>query len=58
MRCLTGDVQNENLIEISESIVEKVKALVKQTMIEAGKFSLRSVPVKVDVTDSDTWKQP
>ena len=51
---IIGVVHDEILVETSAGIVGEVKELIEKTMIEAGEFYLRSVPVKVDVTDADT----
>jgi len=53
---IIGTIHDEVLVETSHEIVETIKILVEQSMIEAGEFYLKSVPVKVDITDSDTWQ--
>jgi len=53
---IIGTIHDEILVESPGDCVDKVKEVVENSMIEAGKFYLGSIPVKVDVTDSDTWK--
>jgi len=55
---IIGTIHDEILVETVNQAVDDVSKLVEHSMIEAGDFYLRSVPVKVDVKDGDTWKQP
>jgi len=53
---IIGTIHDEILVETPDECVAPVKEVVENSMIEAGKFYLESVPVKVDVSDSGTWK--
>jgi DNA polymerase I len=53
---IIGTIHDEILVETPVENVAMVKNIVEQSMIEAGDSYLGSVLVKVDVTDSDTWK--
>jgi len=53
---IIGTIHDEILVETINESVDTVKEAVEQSMIEAGKFYLKSIPVKVEITDSDTWR--
>ncbi len=47
-------IHDEILVESRSETARSTALVVEHTMIEAGEFYLRSVPVKVDVIVSDT----
>jgi DNA polymerase I len=53
---IIGTIHDEILVETPNKSVATVKIVVENSMIKAGEFYLRSVPVKVDVTDAATWR--
>jgi len=54
---IIGTIHDEILVETLDENVAMVKKIVEQSMIEAGKFYLGSILVKVDITDSNTWQK-
>lgn len=52
---IIGTIHDEILVESRKETAGSTSLVVEHSMIEAGEFYLRSVPVKVDVTVSDTW---
>jgi DNA polymerase I len=53
---IIGTIHDEILVETPIGNVAMVKNIVEKSMVEAGDSYLGSVLVKVDVSDSDTWK--
>jgi DNA polymerase I len=53
---IIGTIHDEILVKNSNENVEKIKSIVEHSMIKAGKCYLKSVPVEVDVSDSNTWQ--
>lgn len=52
---LIGCVHDEIILEVQEFHAEKASKILKDTMIEAGKYYLKEVPVEVDVSIADSW---
>jgi len=53
---IIGTVHDEIILEVPEEIADAA-AILKETMIEAGKAYLARVPVEVEVTIGETWTE-
>ena len=49
-------IHDEILVEVEESQAEKAAKIVQQSMVEAGQFFLKQVPVEVDIQIASYWK--
>ncbi len=54
---IIGTVHDEIILEVPEKMVNDAAAILRKTMIEAGKAYLDKVPVEVEVTIGDTWAE-
>jgi len=54
---IIGTVHDEIILEVHEGVAAEVAAILKETMIQAGKAYLSRVPVEVEVTIGDTWAE-
>jgi len=50
-------VHDEIILEVPDKQVKDAAAILKETMIEAGKAYLSKVPVEVEVTVGETWAE-
>jgi len=53
---IIGTIHDEILVETPGESTDDVKIVVEKAMIEAGECYLKSIPLKVDVSDSGCWK--
>jgi len=54
---IIGTVHDEIIVEVPEGVANDAAAIVKETMIQAGKAYLGKVPVEVEVTIGETWAE-
>jgi DNA polymerase I len=54
---IIGTVHDEIILEVPEEKANDAAAILRETMIEAGKAYLCKVPVEVEVTVGDTWAE-
>jgi DNA polymerase I-like protein with 3'-5' exonuclease and polymerase domains len=54
---IIGTVHDEIILEVPEKMADDAAAILRETMIEAGKAYLARVPVEVDVAIGDTWAE-
>jgi len=52
---IIGSVHDEIILEVSEAQTDIVAKILKDTMEEAGRHFLKTVPVVADVNISDNW---
>ncbi|MGA2225933.1 MAG: DNA polymerase [Syntrophobacteraceae bacterium] len=52
-----GTVHDEIILEVPEEKTKDAAAILRATMIEAGKTYLSRVPIVVEVTIGDTWAE-
>jgi DNA polymerase-1 len=52
---LIGCVHDEIILEVQEFKAEKASKILEETMIEAGKYYLKKIPIEVEVFVSDSW---
>jgi len=50
-------VHDEIILEANEDVSQRVVEILKDTMEQAGKFFLKTVPVVVDVSVGDSWAE-
>jgi DNA polymerase I-like protein with 3'-5' exonuclease and polymerase domains len=54
---IIGTVYDEIILEVPGKMADDATAILKETMIEAGKVYLARVPVEVEVTIGETWAE-
>jgi DNA polymerase-1 len=54
---IIGTVRGEIILEVPEGMAREAVVILKETMIQAGKAYLGTVPVEVEVTIADTWAE-
>lgn len=54
---IIGCIHDEIILEAPESESDEVRNLLRSTMIEAGEYYLKSVPVEVEVSVADNWME-
>jgi len=54
---IIGTVHDEIILEVPEGMANDAAAILKETMIQAGKAYLGKVPVEVEVTIGETWAE-
>jgi len=54
---IIGCIHDEIILEAPESESDKAREILRSTMIEAGEFYLKSVPVEVEVSVVDNWME-
>jgi len=54
---IIGCIHDEVILEAPESESDEVRDLLRSTMIEAGEYYLKSVPVEVEVSVVDNWME-
>ena len=54
---IIGTVHDEIILEVPEKMANNAAAILRKTMIEAGKVYLSKVQVEVEVTIGDTWAE-
>jgi DNA polymerase I-like protein with 3'-5' exonuclease and polymerase domains len=54
---IIGTVHDEIILEVSEEKANAAAAILRETMIEAGKAYLGKVPVEVEVAIGETWAE-
>ena len=54
---IIGTVHDEIIIEVPDEKTNKAAAILRASMIEAGKAFLSRVPVEVEVTIGETWAE-
>ena len=52
---IVGCIHDEIILETPEHISEEIAPVLKDLMIEAGRYYLKSIPVEVEVTIVDNW---
>jgi hypothetical protein len=52
-----GTVPDEIILEVPDELANDAAAILRETMIQAGKVYLSGVPVEVEVTIGDTWAE-
>jgi DNA polymerase I len=52
---IIGTIHDEILVEACNKNVKTIKPIVEHSMTQAGQCYLKTVPVKVDVSDSECW---
>jgi DNA polymerase-1 len=52
---LIACVHDEIILEVPELFAKEASLILEETMIEAGKYYLKKVPVEVDVSIADSW---
>jgi len=50
-------VHDEIILEVPEGVADDAAAILKETMIQAGRAYLSKVPVEVEVTIGETWAE-
>jgi len=50
-------VHEEIIFEVPERVAKDAAAILRETMIEAGKASLSKVPVEVEIAIRATWAE-
>ena len=50
-------VHDEIILEVAEWVADDAAAILRETMIEAGKAYLSKVPVELEVTVADNWAE-
>jgi DNA polymerase I-like protein with 3'-5' exonuclease and polymerase domains len=50
-------VHDEIILEVPDRLANDAAAILRDTMIEAGKVYLCRVPVEVEVTIGETWAE-
>ena len=48
-------VHDEIVLEVPESCGKETSIILEQTMIQAGNYYLKKVPIEVDVSIADSW---
>ncbi len=54
---IIGTAHDEIILEVPEEKAYAAAAILRETMIEAGKAYLSKVPVEVEVTIGETWAE-
>ena len=54
---IIGMVHDEIILEVPEGVADDAAAILKETMIQAGRAYLSKVPVEVEVTIGETWAE-
>jgi DNA polymerase I-like protein with 3'-5' exonuclease and polymerase domains len=54
---IIGTVHDEIILEVTEKMTKDAAAILRATMIEAGKIYLSRLPVEVEVTIGETWAE-
>ena len=54
---IIGTVRDEIILEVPEEMADDAPAILRQTMIEAGKAYLIRVPVEVEVVIGEAWAE-
>jgi len=54
---IIGTVHDEIILEVPEGVAREVAAILKETMIQAGKAYLGKFPVEVGATIGETWAE-
>ena len=54
---IIGTVHDEIILEVTDKLANDATAILKKTMIQAGKAYLSKVPVEVEVTVADNWAE-
>ena len=55
---LVNCVYDEIVVSVSETQAEYVEGLMKQIMIDAGKYYIKTVPVAAEIDTLDAWSKP
>ena len=54
---LIACVHDEIILEVPEPSAKEISLILEQTMIEAGNYYLKKVPVEVDFSIADSWAE-
>lgn len=54
---IIGCIHDEIILEAPERESDEAREILRSTMIEAGEYYLKSVPVEVEVSVADNWME-